>query len=101
VADNLPFPLYSGMIKKSAENLRGIVEEAISSSVKYALNNSSQIISDIASIYGIENFDMLKRVMFQFVNKNTLSITDEELESIKVLNQEMENKGYTVSFLTF
>ena len=100
-ADNLPFPLYSAMIKRPLSNLKGIVEEAIHSSIKYALDNSPWIIKDIATMCGIENVEMLKRVMFQFINKNTLSISEEEVESLKALEQEMGNKGYRVSSLKF
>ncbi|MGC8561831.1 MAG: MqnA/MqnD/SBP family protein [Thermoplasmata archaeon] len=101
VADDLPFPLYSGIIKKSARNLKEMVENAIGVSVKYALNNASDIIKDIAIVHGIENFGMLKRVIFHFVNKNTLSITEEEMESLRALGREMENKGFHVSYPKF
>ncbi|MDA8055673.1 MAG: hypothetical protein M0Z77_08535 [Thermoplasmatales archaeon] len=101
VANDLPFPLYSGLIRKSAKPLREMVEGAITASVKYALNNSSGIIKDIATMYGIENIEMLKRVLFQFINKNTLSISEDEVASLKVLNQEMERRGYAVSSLKF
>lgn len=101
VADDLPFPLYSGIIKKSARNLKEMVENAIGVSVKYGLNNASDIIKDIAVVHGIENFEMLKRVIFHFVNKNTLSITEEEMESLRALSREMENKGFPVSYLKF
>lgn len=101
IANDLPFPLYSAIIKKSERSLKGTVEEAIGASVKYALNNASDIIREIAVAYGIENFEMLKRVIFHFVNKNTLSITEEELESLRALNREMGNKGFQVSYLKF
>ncbi len=100
-ASNLPFPLYSGMIRRTLRNLKEIVEEAVHSSIKYALDNSPSIIKDIATMYGIENVEMLKRVMFQFINKNTLSISDEEVESLKALSREMDNKGYRVNKLKF
>ena len=101
VANNLPFPLYSGLIKKSIKDLKGIVEGAVNASIKYALDNSSEIIKDIATMYGIENIEMLKRVMFQFINKNTLSISEDEIQSLNALNREMETRGYAVSNLTF
>ncbi len=101
VAKDLPFPLYSAMIKKSIGELRGIVEEAIHASVRYGLTNSSDTIKEIAMMYGVENVEMLKRVMFQFINKNTLSMSDEEMESLRVLNEEMENRCYPVSHLEF
>jgi predicted solute-binding protein len=101
IASDLPFPLYSAIIKKSEKDLKGTVEDAIGASVKYALNNASDIIREIAVAHGIENFEMLKRVIFHFVNKNTFSITEEELESLRALNREMENKGFPVSYLKF
>jgi hypothetical protein len=96
LANSLPFPLYCGMIRKSARGLKGIVEDAINASVKYALNNSSDVIKEIAMMHRIENFELLKRVMFQFINKNTLAISEEEMESLRVLNREMENRGFPV-----
>ncbi len=101
IANDLPFPLYSALIKRSEKDLKGTVEDAISASVKYALNNASDLIREIAVAHGIENIEMLKRVIFHFVNKNTLSITEEELESLRALNREMGNKGFRVSYLKF
>jgi hypothetical protein len=101
LANDLPFPLYCGMIKRSAKGLKEIVEGAINASVKYALNNSSDIIKEIAMMQRIENFELLKRVMFQFINRNTLAITEEEVESLRALNREMENMGFAVSKLKF
>ncbi|MCL4333525.1 MAG: hypothetical protein M1290_05140 [Candidatus Thermoplasmatota archaeon] len=95
-ADNLPFPLYCGMIRSSARGLKELVEDAVKASVKYALDNSSEVIKEIAMAHSIENFELLKRVMFQFINKNTFAITEEEIESLTTLNREMENKGFTV-----
>lgn len=101
IANNLPLPLYSGMIKKSSVDLKSIVEDAINASVRYALDNSSEIIKDIATMYGIENLELLKRVMFQFINKNTLAMSEDEVESLEVLNGEMGNRGFAVSDLRF
>lgn len=96
-AGNLPFPLYVGVIKRSEINLREIVEQAIRSSVKYSLDNSSDVIREIATLYGIENIHMLKRVIFHFINKNTLSISEEEIESLATLGNLMKSKGFDVT----
>jgi len=101
IAGDLPFPLYSGLIKDSISDLKGIVEDAIDASIRYALDNSSMLIRDIATSFGIQNIEMLKRVIFHFINKNTLIISEEEVESLKALNQEMRNQGYPVSKLNF
>ncbi len=101
LAKDLPFPLYSGMIRKSSKELRGIVEGAIHASVKYGLTNSSETIKEIAMMYGVENVELLKRVMFQFINKNTLKMSDEEMESLRILSEEMEKRGFPVSNLKF
>ncbi len=101
VADKLPFPLYSGIIKRSAKDLKTLIEEAVSASVKYALNNAPEVMKDIATMFSVENYEMLKRVMFQFVNKNTLSISEDEVKSLRALKEQMKNKGYAVSDLKF
>lgn len=101
VADKLPFPLYSGIIKRSVTELKGLIEEAVNESVKYALNNVSEVTKDIATTFSIENYEMLKRVMFQFVNKNTLSISEDEVKSLMALKEQMKKKGYAVSDLKF
>jgi predicted solute-binding protein len=101
VTGNLPFPLYSGLIKNSIADFKGIVEGAIGASIKYALDNSSTLIRDIATSFSIQNIEMLKRAIFHFINKNTLAISDEEIESLKALNEEMRNQGYPVSKLNF
>jgi hypothetical protein len=100
-ADKLPFPLYSGIIKRSAKDLKVLIEEAVNASVKYALDNASEVTRDIATMFSVENYEMLKRVMFQFVNKDTISISEDEVKSLMALKERMEKKGYAVSDLKF
>ncbi|MEM0130156.1 MAG: MqnA/MqnD/SBP family protein [Thermoplasmatales archaeon] len=99
LAGYLPLPLYCGIIKKDLMEVKGIVEEAIGASVKYALSNSDTLIKDIAHLHGMKNVDMLKRAILNFVNRNSLSMAPEELEALGVLRKEMVNRSIKVEDL--
>lgn len=101
MTDNVPFPLYLGLMRDTLTDLKGIVEEAVRSSIKYALDNSSSLIKEIASFYGIENIEMLKMAILRFINKNTMDISEEEVDSLRALSKEMRNSGFHVSKVRF
>lgn len=100
-APSLPFPLYMGLIRKDLKDLKGIVEDALKSSIRYSFDHSSAVVKDIATLFFIENSELLKRVIFNFVNKNTISIGEDEKEALKSLKVKMENHGYPVSDIDF
>jgi len=101
VADNLPFPLYVGMIKNEIIDFKEIVEKAINQSIRFSLENFSTVVKDISSASQIENVEILKRVILHFVNKNTMHMGNEEIEALIALRNEMENSGFPVSELVF
>ncbi|MEM0127933.1 MAG: MqnA/MqnD/SBP family protein [Thermoplasmatales archaeon] len=101
LAESLPLPLYCGMIKRELRDVKKIVEEAIRTSVKYALNNSDLLIKDIAHLQGIKNVDMLKRVILNFVNRDTLSMAADEVEAIGILKNAIESRNIKPEDLIF
>ncbi|MGC8644812.1 MAG: MqnA/MqnD/SBP family protein [Thermoplasmata archaeon] len=96
ITENLPLPLYCGIIRRDIRETRGIVEEAVRASVKYALNNADLLVKEIAHLHGIRSTDLLKRVVLNFINKNTLSMAVDEREAIEALRGVMEKKGIGV-----
>jgi|GEM_PF-3504519 hypothetical protein len=100
VASNLPIPIYCGIIRKEMEEAKRIAEDAIRASVKYALNNSDLLIKEIAHIHDVKNVDLLKRVVLNFVNKNTLSMAQEEVEAIQALKRAMDEKHVVLDDLS-
>lgn len=98
---NLPFPLYVGMIEKELKESKELLENAINSSIKYSLDNFSSSAKEIALSFHIENLGMLKRAILHFVNKNTMTMGDDEIDALMALNNEMKNSGYPVHELVF